>query len=124
MHDIVGITRCNQNVTTATSRNQSQKIELRVIGIIDNQKPRLIPIAKPVLSGFEGVVLMSNTAEPCVTGLGILFRACVNPEDTPEPIRACQLHISDRIEEKDWQREKLRPDVLVSTILSKFEAEL
>jgi hypothetical protein len=93
---MVGITSRNQNVATAASRKKPQKIKIWVIGVINNQEPWLIAIAKPVLPSFEGVVLVGNAAEPCVAGLCILFSACVNPEDTPEPIRACQLHTTIR----------------------------
>lgn len=60
MHDIVGVTRCNQNVTTTTRRKQAQKVEFWVIGIIDNQEPRFITITKPKFSGLKGIVLVGK----------------------------------------------------------------
>ena len=96
-------------MSTSTRREEPQEVKTWVIGVIDDQEPRLITITQPVFSGLEGVVLVGKAPEPCVTSLCILFSTCVNPEDAPEPIRACQLHISDDIEEQDWQKGKVDP---------------
>lgn len=123
MYNVVGIAGCDQNMTPATSREKSQQVKVWIISIVDNQKPGFIAIAKPVLSGFEGGVFVSNTTKPRVRGLCILLSACINPKDPPIPVRACQLHIPVA-RRNAWQGEKGGTDVLVSIILREFEAKL
>jgi hypothetical protein len=86
MYNIVGIAGCDQNMTPATRREKSQQIKVRIIGIVDNQKPGFIAIAKPVLSSFEGGVFVSNTTKLRVRGFCILLSACINPKDPPIPM--------------------------------------
>ena len=111
-------------MTPATCREKSQQIKVWVIGIVDNQKPGFIAIAKPVLSSFEGGVFVSNTTKPRVRGLCILLSACINPKDPPIPMRAYQLHIPVAYRNMLGHGEKAGTDVLVSIILREFEAKL
>ena len=111
-------------MTPATRREKSQQIKVWVIGIVDNQKPGFIAIAKPVLSRFEGGVFVSNTTKPRVRGLCILLSACINPKDPPIPGRPCQLHIPVARRNMLGREKRLEWDVLVSIILREFEAKL
>src|SRR5437763_12256254 len=124
MHNIVAVTSRNKNVTTATRRKKRPKVKIWVIGIVDNQEPRLTATTEPELSGLKGTVLVGNATYSCVTGLCILLGACVNPKDAPEPTRACQLNNVDGIDEYGWPRAKDGSNILLSVILGELQAEL
>jgi hypothetical protein len=124
MYNVVGIAGCDQNMTPATRREKSQQIKVGVVGIVDNQKPGFVAIAKPVLSSFKGGIFVSNTTKPRVRGLRILLSACINPKDPPITMRACQLPIPVARRNMLGRGKKAGMDVLVSIILRKLEAKL